>query len=178
MTSPLFQLVSAILLVLAPLLVHSYPKDCKQIHINSPKLPNGVYTIYPIGATSDMLVIQRRMDGTVNFYRGWDAYKTGFGNSAGEYWLGLENIHQLTAGRKTELLVLMEDFEGKTAHTKYSDFSVGDEASNYKLKVSDFQDGGAGDSLTHHNGMQFSTYDKDHDIAPNRNCAREFIGAF
>lgn len=33
-------------------------------------------------------VIQRRMDGTVNFYRPWDQYKMGFGDAAGEYWLG------------------------------------------------------------------------------------------
>lgn len=28
------------------------------------------------------------MDGTVNFYRGWNQYKNGFGHAAGEYWLG------------------------------------------------------------------------------------------
>lgn len=33
-------------------------------------------------------VIQRRTDGTENFYRPWEHYKTGFGNVATEYWLG------------------------------------------------------------------------------------------
>lgn len=28
------------------------------------------------------------MDGTVNFYRGWEQYKNGFGHAGGEYWLG------------------------------------------------------------------------------------------
>ena len=41
------------------------------------------------------------MDGTVNFYRGWDQYKNGFGHAAGEYWLGKQeanpqNTHYLT----------------------------------------------------------------------------------
>ncbi|XP_038592520.1 kinesin-like protein KIF20B [Micropterus salmoides] len=77
------------------------PLDCSDIYNNDNSRPSGVYTIYPIGATSavqvycDMdspggrwTVFQRRMDGTVNFYRGWDQYKLGFGSAAGEYWLG------------------------------------------------------------------------------------------
>ena len=34
-------------------------------------------------------VFQRRMDGTVNFFRGWEQYRNGFGHAAGEYWLGM-----------------------------------------------------------------------------------------
>ncbi len=33
-------------------------------------------------------VINRRMDGSVNFYRPWKEYKRGFGNVESEYWLG------------------------------------------------------------------------------------------
>ena len=33
-------------------------------------------------------MIQRRMDGSVNFYRGWNEYKTGFGDIQTEFWIG------------------------------------------------------------------------------------------
>ncbi|XP_028446055.1 microfibril-associated glycoprotein 4 [Perca flavescens] len=188
------KLVSFVLVLLAPLLSSCQqlflPFDCSDIYHNYNSQPNGVYTIYPIVATSavqvycDMIseggrwtVIQRRMDGTVNFYRGWDQYKTGFGNPAGEYWLGLESVFQLTQRKRYELLVDMEDFEGNKTFARYFSFFIDPEIYGYKLHVSGFTDGGAGDALTFHNGMKFTTFDRDQD-SDTRNCARQYLGAF
>ncbi|XP_039644771.1 microfibril-associated glycoprotein 4-like isoform X2 [Perca fluviatilis] len=193
MTSLLFQLVSAFLLLLAPLLTSCQqllqPVDCSAIYQQDQNKPSGVYTIYPAGEWSavkvycDMTseggrwtVFQRRMDGTVNFIRGWDQYKTGFGNPAGEYWLGLDNIHYLTNNKTSELLVDMEDFEGNKTFARYSSFSVG-AGDGFVLSVSGFINGGAGDSLSYHNGMKFSTFDKDQDNSGG-NCASSHMGAF
>ncbi|XP_039644789.1 microfibril-associated glycoprotein 4-like [Perca fluviatilis] len=188
------KLVSVVVLLLAPMLTSCYPpvlpKDCSDINNNPDTQTSGVYTIYPIRSTyaiqvyCDMnseggrwTVFQTRMDGTVNFYRGWDQYKTGFGNPAGEYWLGLENIYQLTRNRKSELLVQMEDFEGNKAFARYSSFFIDAECDGYKLTVSGFFNGGAGDSMSYFNGMKFSTFDRDQDSSGG-NCARSFLGAF
>ncbi|XP_073345450.1 microfibril-associated glycoprotein 4-like isoform X1 [Pagrus major] len=184
----------SVLLLLAPALTSCQqlvlPVDCADIYNQDSSRPSGVNTIYPIGTTSAVLVhcdmdsqggrwtvFQRRMDGSVNFYRGWDQYKTGFGSAAGEYWLGLENLFQLSQRKKYELLVDMEDFEGNKVLARYSSFSVGPESSGYTLNVTGFTDGGAGDALIHHNGQNFSTFDKDQDSS-GTNCARQYLGAF
>ena len=44
----------------------------------------------------------------------------------------------------------------------FSDFYIEDESDNYKLQVSGYN-GRAGDHLNYHNGMQFSTKDRDND---------------
>lgn len=38
-------------------------------------------------------VFQRREDGSVNFFRGWQAYRDGFGKLTGEHWLGERPCH-------------------------------------------------------------------------------------
>ncbi|XP_071241403.1 microfibril-associated glycoprotein 4-like isoform X2 [Salvelinus alpinus] len=124
-----------------------------------------------------MKVIQKRKDGTVNFYRGWDQYRSGFGQASGEYWLGLENIHLLTQRKKYELRVDLEDFEGAKVHVQYSSFSVDSEHEGYKLHFSGFKDGGAGKSMDEHNGQKFSTFDKDQDTHVS-NCAKSYLGGW
>ncbi|KAK2909525.1 hypothetical protein Q8A67_005362 [Cirrhinus molitorella] len=167
--------------------------DCSDIY-KSGQTVSGIYSIYPAGdftvwvyceMVSDgkdedkgaWTVIQRRMDGSVNFYRPWNQYKRGFGNVEGEYWLGLENMYQMTRNRKYKLRVDMEDFTGRKGFALYSSFSVDCETDGYTLHISGFKDGGAGDSLYVHNGQKFSTFDKDQDTG-SLNCAKRHVGAF
>ncbi|XP_019906403.2 microfibril-associated glycoprotein 4 [Esox lucius] len=187
-----------VILLLIPVAVHTLPQmtmpvDCADVYSGGFG-HSGVFTIYPGGATSavqvycDMgcddrpdgkkwTVIQRRKDGTVNFYRGWDQYRNGFGQASGEYWLGLENIHLLTQRKKYELRVDMEDFQGAKVHVQYSSFYIDPEHEGYKLHFSGFKDGGAGKSMDIHNGQRFSTFDKDQDSS-TANCAQTYLGGW
>ena len=48
------------------------------------------------GLFSGWTLIERRQDGSVDFYRTWDEYRDGFGDLEGEFWLGNEHIYQIT----------------------------------------------------------------------------------
>ena len=80
-------------------------------------------------------ILQRREDGSEDFYRNWTDYKTGFGNLSGEFWLGLDKIHRLSASGQNVLRVDLETFEDETAYAIYELFSVGNENEAYILNV-------------------------------------------
>ena len=79
------------------------------------------------------VVIQRRLNGSVNFYREWKDYKEGFGDLNGEFWLGLEKIARLTNQAGQKLRVEMKDFEGHSCFVEYDGFVVSGEAEGYRL---------------------------------------------
>ncbi|XP_070102050.1 fibrinogen beta chain isoform X2 [Equus przewalskii] len=152
-------------------------------------------------------VIQNRQDGSVDFGRKWDPYKQGFGNIAtnadgkkycglpGEYWLGNDKISQLTMMGPTVLLIEMEDWRGDKVKALYEGFTVKGEGDKYQLSVGKYK-GTAGNALvdgasqlvgenrtmTIHNGMYFSTYDRDNDgwttTDPRKQCSKEDGGGW
>ena len=122
-------------------------------------------------------MFQRRMDGSVDFYRNWNDYVAGFGNLNGEHWLGLEKMYRLTAAAsRSTLRVDLGDFSGNKAYAKYNSFKIGNSATKYTLHVSGYS-GNAKDSFGYHNGMKFSTKDSDNDRSKS-NCATVFKGAW
>ncbi|VCW70268.1 unnamed protein product [Gulo gulo] len=164
------------------------PRTCKDLLTRGDSL-TGWYSVYlpdcrPLTVLCDMdtdgggwTVLQRRNDGSVDFYRDWAAYKRGFGSQLGEFWLGNDNIHALTAQGTSELRVDLVDFEGNRQFAKYSSFQMAGEAEKYRLLLGAFVGGSAGDSLTYHNNHPFSTKDQDNDSSPE-NCAERYQGAW
>ncbi|NWI62841.1 FIBA protein, partial [Todus mexicanus] len=178
-------------------------KDCddiRQKHTFDAK--SGIFKIKPAGSNKVLsvycdqettlggwLLIQQRMDGSVNFNRTWQDYKRGFGSvdgrGHGEFWLGNENIHLLTQN-ETLLRVELEDWDGNAVYAEYI-IQVESEAKGYALAVSSYE-GTAGDALiagwleegteyTSHAQMRFSTFDQDQDRW-EESCAEMYGGGW
>ena len=152
---------------------------------------SGVYQLDPDGKGSfqvlcDMVtegggwaVMHRRFNMSVNFNRIWNEYKSGFGEmKTGEFWLGNDYIHRITAAKPTKLLIELEDSNGLSFIARYSSITVQDEGNLYRLDVSGYS-GTAGDALVNpfsgpdhtSSGMAFTTTDRDNDMQPGNNCA-------
>ena len=80
-------------------------KNCADIY-KAGKREDGVYTIKPDNLTAfdvfcdqttdggGWTVFQKRLNGSVDFYRYWNDYKCGFGDLNGEFWLGLDKWYE------------------------------------------------------------------------------------
>ena len=120
-------------------------KNCAELYKSGEKI-SGVYTIDPDGSGAfdvfcdqktdggGWTVFQKRLDGSVDFYRGWNDYKRGFGNLNGEFWLGLDKIHRLNK-TKNKLRVDLEDTTGQTVYAEYDMFAVTSESTKYQLSL-------------------------------------------
>ncbi|XP_038061073.1 angiopoietin-related protein 3-like [Patiria miniata] len=152
---------------------------------------SGIYTIFPAGFNDGLqvycdmetdgggwIVIQRRLDGSVDFYRNWTDYQVGFGSLSGEFWLGNDNLRSLTETEgKWQLRIDLEDWESNTAWAEYDDFKI--HGGNYVLQFNSYSSNStAPDSLKNHNGMMFSTKDRDNDKLRKMSCARYCKGAW
>ena len=121
--------------------------------------------------------IQRRISDSVDFDRDWDDYVTGFGDVDGNYWMGLEEIHQLTTTNYVSLYIDIETLEGEPFTVKLHTFSVGNATNNYAMHYSG--ESQTSDRLKNrvfpdiYNGMMFTTRDRDNDLRGDGNCASD-----
>lgn len=165
-------------------LLKDHPNGCADV-----KNYSGVLKIKPNALTpflvsceskvagSGWTVIQRRIDGSVNFYRNWADYKQGFGNIDGEYFIGLERLHKLTKQKRHELYIKLVDQSNEVRYARYDNFVVEDEDQKYQLSAVGSYTGNAGDSFKGHRGLKFSTFDRDHDTYGG-NCALDVKSAW
>ena len=127
-------------------------KNCAEIY-KSGERTDGVYTIKPddlsafngvcdqTTAGGGWTVFQKRLDGTVDFFLYWNDYKHGFGNLSGEFWLGNDKIHRLTANNSNALRVDLVDFENNTAYAEYDLFGIMSDNDKYKQILGSYSSG-------------------------------------
>uniref|UniRef100_A0A6P7GDC1 Ficolin-2-like n=1 Tax=Diabrotica virgifera virgifera TaxID=50390 RepID=A0A6P7GDC1_DIAVI len=122
--------------------------------------------------------IQKRIDGSQDFFLPWRDYKFGFGDLSGEFWIGLENIYRMTAFETNELLVELTKTNKKKIFGSYEAFSIGSEIDGYILNKLEGYSGSIGDSLTYHLNAKFTTLDLDQDSKDDGNCAKLYEAAW
>ncbi|KAJ3664173.1 hypothetical protein Zmor_008363 [Zophobas morio] len=166
------------------------PQDCQEVLRREYK-GSGLYRIKPVYSPEPFWVwcdlttrgggwtyVLNRFDGSENFYRNWTDYKEGFGDLSGEFWLGLDHLHQLTNSKSSELLFELVDWDIKKAYQHYNHFVIGNETEGYAVKGLGESYGDAGDSFSGHVNMKFTTADKDQDTRVEYNCAAYNKGAW
>ncbi|XP_066269668.1 techylectin-5B-like [Branchiostoma lanceolatum] len=168
----------------------THPKDCGWIHKDNPSKKSGLYSTKLPGETSYVItycdmdtdgggwtVIQRRNAAIPTFDRPWNDYKNGFGQPMLSYWWGLEKVYKVTKGENFRLRIEMVDTQGLKKYAVYDNFRIDTENNKYKLTVGKYS-GNAGNALMTHNGMPFST--KDRDTGPYKldSCAKAYKGGW
>ncbi|XP_069782770.1 fibrinogen alpha chain-like isoform X2 [Narcine bancroftii] len=177
-------------------------KDCDDIMQKHAKgSEDGLFRIKPPGSVEAMTVycdqstglggwmlVQQRMNESVNFNQSWSEYKRGFGRlddqGQGNIWLGNDALHSLTQ-KETFLRIELEDWSGNKTYAEYI-VNIGSESESYMLNISSYA-GDAGDALitglpvdqghTSHANMKFSTFDRDNDKW-EESCAQFYGGGW
>ena len=138
-----------------------------------------------VTAGGGWLVIQRRIDGSVDFNRYWSEYEEGFGNlpvddkdTTGEFWIGLRYLHCLTSEGQWELRIDYMLSNKTKGYLSYRQFRVGPASDYYKLSISGFSGNTTDPFIGIHsvNGMNFTTRDRDNDNWDANNCAVRSAG--
>ena len=128
------------------------------------------------------LLIQQHINGSNAFNRSWEEFKVGFNDSAGNFWVGNELLHQLTKNGRYKLRFDLQTFSTYQASyswrwVEHGTFVVSNEASKYLIHIGPYA-GHYIDRFHYHNGARFTTYDNDNDGNATTNCAVATGGGF
>ncbi|XP_071836886.1 fibrinogen-like protein A [Apostichopus japonicus] len=173
-----------------------YPRDCKEVYdqCEGSSTESGIYLIKPDGANEPFqvycnnsidggawTVFQRRVDGSVEFYRDWDDYRDGFGFLKREFWLGNDKISLLTNQKDYMLRIDLKNVNGDPYFAKYDLFRISDEETKYRLVGLGEYDSSsttAIDRMANHRNQTFTTFNRDNDRHSSYNLAQYCYGAW
>lgn len=95
----------------------------------------------------------------------------------GEFWLGLEKVHRIAGGRGSRLAVQLRDWEGNAESLQFP-VHLGGEDTAYSLQLAAPVASELGATTVAPSGLSlpFSTWDQDHDLRRDKNCAKSLSG--
>ncbi|CAH1715181.1 unnamed protein product [Aphis gossypii] len=162
-------------------IVDGLPKDCSKMkssgtYLIAPDGKNPLLVQCDISDGMSWITIQKRTNDRLKFNNNWNEYAKGFGNLYGDFWLGNDAIHRLTADNGSSLRVQITDIYGNGWRADYANFAVSNATDGYRLDISGYR-GNATDALSFQNGHRFSTADRDQDDSA-ANCAANYEGGW
>ncbi|XP_026882487.2 angiopoietin-related protein 3 [Electrophorus electricus] len=164
---------------------NDFPSDCSEIFRRG-QTNSGIYSIKPnqsepFNVFCDMssdgvaTIIQRRVDGSLDFDQNWDKYELGFGSLEKEFWLGLAKIYSIASQGEYILNIQLEDWKEERRFVEYM-FTLDGPASHYTIHLT-LLSGNVPDAMSNHTGM-FSTNNKDNNQHKDSNCAPNYTGGW
>lgn len=95
----------------------------------------------------------------------------------GEFWLGLEKVHRILGDRGSRLAVQLHDWEGNAESLQFP-VHLGGEDTAYSLQLTAPVASELGATTVVPSGLSlpFSTWDQDHDLRGDKNCAKILSG--
>nr|XP_008511993.1 PREDICTED: angiopoietin-related protein 4 [Equus przewalskii] len=99
--------------------------------------------------------------------------------AVGEFWLGLEKLHLIMGDRGSRLAVQLQDWEGNAESLQFP-VHLGGEDTAYSLQLTAPVASELGATTVAPNGLSlpFSTWDQDHDLRRDKNCAKSLSGGW
>lgn len=171
------------------------PRHCSDL-LHAGQRQSGVYTVFhkaagPSGQRvyCDMdtdgggwTVVQRRGqfgNSVYHFYRNWTEYANGFGDPTNEYWIGNQALHALTSDDdEMTLRVVLSNSTEDSQSVDYESVRIENEENLFKLQLGKLLGPAGWDALNNGNGRNFSTFDRDNDVADGENCAVRYRGGW
>nr|XP_045236105.1 angiopoietin-related protein 4 isoform X2 [Macaca fascicularis] len=137
--------------------LHRLPRDCQELFEDGER-QSGLFEIQPQG--SPPFLVNCKM-------------------TSGEFWLGLEKVHSITGDRNSRLAVQLQDWDGNAESLQFS-VHLGGEDTAYSLQLTEPVASQLGATTVPPSGLSvpFSTWDQDHDLRRDKNCAKSLSGGW
>ena len=84
----------------------------------------------------------------------WEEYERGFGETEGNYWIGLGTLHSITNTGQYKFRAELQSWNGELRWAEYSNFHVASKTDNYRLTITGYNDHSSAPDMMYFNNNQ------------------------